>query len=122
VNTPGLRVRGRAHVTVSNVSAQPVTFSYSDIVQRTKKTVSARDFAGAAVSRLIKDASLNAEVVGVGIGLPQAVTSQVAQLLGNAAAPMDRLVSGVLAAFGVGAGQADVWVPGVRCDGAVLVN
>ena len=32
------------------------------------------------------------------------------------------LLAAVLATFGVGIGQADVWVNGVRCDGAVLVN
>jgi len=28
----------------------------------------------------------------------------------------------VLSSLGVGIGQADVWVSGIRCDGAVLVN
>jgi uncharacterized membrane protein len=31
-------------------------------------------------------------------------------------------VASTLAALGIGVGQADVWVAGLRCDGAVLVN
>ena len=31
-------------------------------------------------------------------------------------------VIAILAMLGVGVGQADVWVSGIRCDGAVLVN
>jgi uncharacterized membrane protein len=36
--------------------------------------------------------------------------------------PIDQLLASVLSVLGVGIGQADVWVPAVRCDGAVLVN
>jgi uncharacterized membrane protein len=40
----------------------------------------------------------------------------------SAARSVDQLLASVLATLGVGIGQADVWVSGVRCDGAVLVN
>jgi uncharacterized membrane protein len=58
----------------------------------------------------------------LGLGVPQALTGQVAGILAGATAPIDRLLADVLASLGVGLGQADVWVPGIRCDGAVLVN
>jgi uncharacterized membrane protein len=41
-----------------------------------------------------------------------------ANLLASDTAALDQ----VLATLGVGIGQADVWVTGIRCDGAVLVN
>ena len=40
----------------------------------------------------------------------------------GATGSIDQLLAQVLATLGVGIGQADVWVTGVRCDRAVLVN
>jgi uncharacterized membrane protein len=121
VNTPLLKVTGRSHVTVSNMATQPVTFSYTDIEQRTKKTVGTKDFAASLLSRLVGDTELNVSILGLGIGLPQGVQSQVAGILAGAVSPIDQLLSSVLQTLGVGLGQADVWVLGIRCDGAVLV-
>ena len=122
VNTPLIKVSGRAHATMSNMSAQMVTFSYADITKQITKTVTTRDFTGSLTSRLVGDLQLNVNVLGLGIGLPQVVTAQVAGILATATAPIDQLLSSVLATLGVGLGQADVWVPGLRCEGAVLVN
>ena len=122
VNTPILNVTARSHVTVTNLSAQPVTFSYADITQVTKKTVGTHDFAASLLSKLVGDAQLNANILGLGIGLPQALTSSVANILATAVSPVDQLLTSVLNTLGVGLGQADVWVSGIRCDGAVLVN
>jgi uncharacterized membrane protein len=46
----------------------------------------------------------------------------VAGILAGVTSPVDQLLASVLQTLGVGIGQADVWVTGVRCDGAVLVN
>ncbi len=40
----------------------------------------------------------------------------------NAATPLDQILNGVLGTLGIGLGQADSWVSGVRCGGAVLVR
>ncbi len=122
VNTSLVQVTGRAHVTMSNMSPQKVTFYYSDISQQTKKTVTTTDYTSSLTSKLLGDLQLNANVLGLGIGLPGAITSQVAGILAGATSPIDQLLASVLSALGVGIGQADVWVPGIRCDGAVLVN
>jgi uncharacterized membrane protein len=122
VDTPLLKVSGRAHATISNMAPQSVTFSYDDIRQQTRKTVGTQDFTSSLAARLLGDLQLNADVLGLGLGLPQAVTGQVAGILAGATAPIDRLLADVLASLGVGLGQADVWIPGIRCDGAVLVN
>ncbi len=122
VNLPLIKVTGRAHATMSNVSPQSVTFSQSDLAQQVKKTVSTRDYTSSLTSRLIGDLQLNASIAGLGIGLPQVVTGQVAGILASATSPIDQLLASVLATLGVGLGQADVWVSGIRCDGAVLVN
>jgi uncharacterized membrane protein len=62
--------------------------------------------------------------VNVGpLGLPiPGLGSTVAGIIGGATSSVDQLLASVLATLGVGIGQADVWVSGVRCDGAVLVN
>ncbi|AMN41411.1 TadG family pilus assembly protein [Rhodoplanes sp. Z2-YC6860] len=123
VNAAGLlQVTGLAHVTISNMSPQNVTFSYSDISQQTKKTVTTTNFTSSLTSQLLASLQLNANVLGLGLGLPGVLTSQVANILAGATSPIDQLLASVLSALGVGIGQADVWVPGIRCDGAVLVN
>lgn len=116
-----LKVTGRSNVAITNMAAQPVTFSYSDILQRTKKTVTTKDLLASLLSRLVGNAQLNVSVLGLGLGLPSGVTGLVSGILANAVSPVDQLLSSVLATLGVGLGQADVWVTGVRCDGAVLV-
>jgi uncharacterized membrane protein len=122
VDTALLKVTARAHVTITNMSPTPVTFTTSDIAARVKKTVGTKDFAASLLSKLVADADLNVNVLGLGIGLPGAAQTLVAGILSNAVAPLDTLLSGVLNSLGVGLGQADVWVLGQRCDGAVLVN
>jgi uncharacterized membrane protein len=98
------------------MSATPVTFSYSDIVQRNKKTVGTTDFTASLLSRLVTDTQLDIN----GLTLP-GLSAGVAGILANAVSPVDQLLSSVLQTLGVGLGQADVWVTGIRCDGAVLV-
>jgi uncharacterized membrane protein len=122
VNVAGITVTGRAHAAINNLSPQPVTFSYSDVAAQTRKTVSTRNFAGSLTASLLGDLQLNASILGLGLGLPSLVTGQVAGILSAAASPIDQLLASVLGTLGVGLGQADVWVPGIRCDGAVLVN
>ena len=36
--------------------------------------------------------------------------------------PIDQVLASLLSTLGIGLGQVDVWVLGIRCDGAVLVN
>lgn len=122
VNTGLLNVTGRAHVTMSNMSPTPVTFSYSDIVQQTKKTVSTQNYTSSLTASLLGNLDLQVNVLGLGLGLPGLLTSQVAGILSAATSPIDQLLYQTLTSLGVGLGQADVWVTGIRCDGAVLVN
>ena len=39
-----------------------------------------------------------------------------------AAAPLDQVLTSLLNTLGIGLGQADSWVSGVRCGGAVLIQ
>lgn len=120
VDVAGLKVTGKAHVSVSNMSPTSVTFTYSDIVAYRKQTVGTTSFSGSLLASLLGNTQLGVSVLGLGLGVP-VVTAGVSGLLVNAAGPIDQLLSSVLQSLGIGLGQADVWVSNLRCDGAVLV-
>ena len=119
VTVAGLNVTGRAHAGMGNTTPNSVDFSYAEIQSQTVKTVTTTDFTSSLTSSLLGDLSLS--VNGVGLPIP-GLTSTVSGLLSNSTASVDQLLASVLATLGVGIGQADVRVSGVRCDSAVLVN
>jgi uncharacterized membrane protein len=49
------------------------------------------------------------------------LSSLVSTTLSTATPAIDQVLNTVLQTLGVGLGQADVWMLGIRCDGAVLV-
>jgi uncharacterized membrane protein len=120
VNTPLVKITGRAHASVTNMAATPVTFSYSDIQQQTRKTVGTTDFSSSLVSGLVHDTQIDVNVLGLGLGLG-GLSSVVTTTLSAATPAIDQVLNAVLQSLGVGLGQADVWMLGIRCDGAVLV-
>jgi uncharacterized membrane protein len=102
------------------MSATPVTFSYSDIVNQTKKTVGTTSYVSSLLSNLIGDTTLGVNAFGFGLSAPL-VKSGVNNVLVTATTPIDQLLASILQTLGVGLGQADVWMSGIRCDGGVLV-
>lgn len=122
VNAAGLaKVTGRAHVTMTNLSEAAVSFSYPEIQRGDKKTTSTQNFVATLLGRLVGDLELRVEALGLGLGLP-GLDGLVSGVIGNAATPLDQILNGVLGTLGIGLGQADSWVSGVRCGGAVLVR
>ena len=61
------------------------------------------------------------EALGLGLGLP-GLDGLVSGVIAHAATPLDQILNSVLSTLGIGLGQADSWVTGVRCGGAVLVR
>jgi uncharacterized membrane protein len=118
VNLAGLRVTGRAHASIANMSATPMSFTYGDVIRQTKKTVGTTDFTTSLLTRLFDE--LRLDVAGLPLG-GLAVTGRVSGALSAATSPIDKALSAVLGTLGIGLGQADVWVSNIRCDGAVLV-
>lgn len=121
VNLGGVTVTGRAHAGMGNTTAKSVDFSYSDIQSQVKRTVTTTNFTSSLTSSLLGDLSLSVNVGPLGLPVP-GLGSTVSGILGGATGSIDQLLASVLATLGVGIGQADVWVLGIRCDGAVLVN
>ena len=117
----GVTITGRAHAEISNSTAKRVDFSYADIQAQTIKTVTTTNFTSSLMSSLLWDMSLTVTSGPLALPLPGA-GSTIASILSGASGSIDQILASTLAALGVGIGQADVWVSGVRCDGAVLVN
>lgn len=112
-------VTAKAHVGMGNTTPVSVNFSYSDITSQTKKTVNTTNFTSSLTGSLLGD--LNISVLGLGLAIP-GLGGLVTSIISGATGSIDQLLAATLASLGVGIGQADVWVSGIRCDGAVLVN
>ena len=121
VNLGGIQVSGRAHATMANTSPTSVSFSYADIQARTRKTVNTTSFTASLTSSLLGDLQLGVQLGPLGLPIP-GIGALVASIIGGATGSIDTLLNSVLQTLGIGLGQADVWVNGIRCDGAVLVN
>lgn len=122
LNLAGLaKVTGRAHVTISNTGETPVSFSYAEIQRADKKTTSTQNFVASLLSRLVGDLDLRVELLGLGLPIP-GLDGAVAGVIAGAATPLDQVLTSLLNTLGIGLGQADSWVSGVRCGGAVLIQ
>jgi len=102
-----------------------LTFSATDIANKTVKTVSTRNISQSLTTSLVNNLSLSVGVLGLGIDLTAllgTVKPAVVTLLNGVTAPVDDLLYNVLSALGVGVGQADVRVTGATCGRAVLVQ
>jgi uncharacterized membrane protein len=121
VNLGAITVAGLANARMGNTSPSSVGFSYSDIQSQTVKTVTTTNFTSSLTSSLLGNLALTVNVGPLGLPIP-GLGSTVAGILSGAASSVDQLLASVLATLGVGIGQADVGVTGIRCDGGVLVN
>ena len=121
VNLGAITVSGRAHAGMGNTTPASVSFSYSDITAQTKKTVTTTNFTSSLTGSLLGDLALSVNVGPLGLPIP-GLGGTVTGIIGGATGSIDQVLASVLATLGVGIGQADVWVTGIRCDGAVLVN
>jgi uncharacterized membrane protein len=121
VNLGPVKVSGKAHAGIGNTTPTAVNFSYADIQAMTKKTVTTTNFTQSLTGSLLGDLALNVQVGPLGLPIP-GLGGLVTGIISNATGSIDTLLASVLATLGVGVGQADVWVTGVRCDRAVLVN
>jgi uncharacterized membrane protein len=121
VNLGNIAVTGFAHAGMGNTNPVPVSFSYPQIQAQTPQTVTTRNFTSSLTSSLLGSLSLSVKAGPLGVTLP-GIGSTVAGALSGTTTSIDQLLATVLSTLGVGIGQADVWVTGIRCDGAVLVN
>ncbi|MES5486837.1 pilus assembly protein TadG-related protein [Bradyrhizobium sp. INPA03-11B] len=117
VTVLGIPITGLAHAGMGNTTPTNVNFSYSDIQAGTKKTVTTTNFLSSLTASLLGDLTLNI----AGIPIP-GLGALVMSILNGVTSPIDQVLASLLSTLGIGLGQVDVWVLGIRCDGAVLVN
>ncbi|MCW5677978.1 MAG: hypothetical protein KIT65_08565 [Xanthobacteraceae bacterium] len=123
-NVAGLiTATGKANAEITNMSDTNVVFRYADISGLTAKNVKTNDFTQSLTASLLGNLTLN---VGLGGLLNLTPTAVVAALIRSILTPVaptiDNVLNNVLKTLGIGLGEADVWVNGVRCDGAALVR
>ena len=114
-----LSLTGKAHVRVGSQNPKQVDFTAAEIDAGKVKTVSSSAALESLTGSLIGD--LEVGILGLGIVLP-GQKKLLTDALSAVAGPLDETIYSVLAFLGVGVGQADVWVDGMRCDSAVLVD
>ncbi|QNE31816.1 hypothetical protein F1C10_07625 [Sphingomonas sp. NBWT7] len=95
-------------------------FSESEIATRARKTVASSQPLGGIVSSLIGQASLSVQVIGLAIPIDPLLRGVGAALTPIAPA-LDRLLMTATGTLGVGLGEADLSVTGMRCGQAILV-
>jgi uncharacterized membrane protein len=115
-----LDVAGSAHVTAGGTNWQSLIFTRSDVAAGTTRTVSTNDAAQATAASLVRGMTLTASALGLGVPLG-GVTAPVGAALGVAAPALDTMLTQELGTMGVGLGQADVRVDGLRCGRPTLV-
>ena len=120
VETPFARARAYSDIEVANLDPTDLTFTHADIADGELKTVGTSSYLSSAVATAVGDTTLDVEVLGVGLGLGT-IGHLVGMILDDLVAPIDEVIYNTLRAAGIGVGELDVRVGGVRCDGSALV-
>jgi uncharacterized membrane protein len=117
-----IQATGTATVNLGGQSWQPVPFSATDIAAGTVKTVQTNNIAQATAASLLSQTQIGLNLAGAALLLGQTpITSALSSTLTTAAPSLDQLLNGVTGLLGVGLGEADVKIDGLRCKGAALV-
>ena len=117
-----VNVTGSANAAITNLNDTNVTFRYADINSVTPKNVKTTDFTQSLVASLAGSLSLGISVGPLSLLTPAILGPAIRAALTPVAGIVDGLLNTVLKTLGIGLGEADVWVNGVRCDGAALVR
>jgi uncharacterized membrane protein len=84
--------------------------------------VKTNDFTSSLTASLLGSLTLNVSVGPLSLLTPAILGPLIKALLQPVTKIVDGLLNNVLKTLGIGLGEADVWVNGVRCDGAALVR
>lgn len=122
VTLPAVTVTGSAHLAISNLSAQPLTFTAADIAAGRTKQVATRDFTQSLTGSLLDTLQVNVQLAGIDLGLGQILAGTLRATLWAATPLLDTVLSSVLGTLGISLGEADIRVHGARCGAPVLVQ
>ena len=105
-----IKVEGKADIQVADMTWSELGFTGSDIGSSEPKTAQSSGFINGLMVSLLRDLELTA------LGLPlHIVTQPLGVVLTPLGPALDAVVHPLLQLLGVGVGEADVWVHGVRC-------
>ncbi|WP_170926504.1 TadG family pilus assembly protein [Devosia lucknowensis] len=122
INALVLRISASAQVNVAQTAPIQLDFSSAEIAAGTVKTARTTTPVASLAGSLLGTLDLTVSVLGIGLSPPATFAQALRNLLAPMAPTLDLTISGALAALGLGVGEADVRVYGVRCDRAVLVG
>ncbi|MDF1601268.1 TadG family pilus assembly protein [Mesorhizobium sp. YIM 152430] len=117
-----LTVNGRAHAAATNMAADTLQFSASDVSAGTVKTVRTRNTLQTLSGSLLSNLRLEVKPLGLGLGIPPGLTGTLGGLVGDTLGAVDPVLDGLLAALGISLGEADIRVHHVDCGRPVLVQ
>lgn len=117
-----LTVNGRAHAAATNMAADTIQFTATDISAGTVKTVRTRNTLQTLSGSLLSNLRLEVKPLGLGLGIPSGLTGTLGGLVGNTLGAVDPVLDGLLAALGISLGEADIRVHHVDCGRPVLVQ
>lgn len=121
IDTPLIDV---ASHTTANLGAvepwQPLTFNHDQIANGTIQTVRSSTIVGGVAASLLSHPNLTVYLAGIPVPLSPLI-APVGTVLATAATPIDQLLNLVTGTLGVGIGEADLRVTGLRCGMSVLV-
>ncbi|MGA9658550.1 MAG: pilus assembly protein TadG-related protein [Asticcacaulis sp.] len=121
VNLPLIgTVTARSEIKLGGESWQTVSFQEADIRNNVIKTARTNDAVQSIAASLVSHMTLKAQILGLGIGLG-AITTTLGQVLSTAAPLLDPVLNSLLDTLGIGLGEVDAQVNGLRCSGAALV-
>lgn len=119
----GLKVQVLARALIEIAQTTPVStaFSSTEIANATLKTVKTKTMVSSLVGSLLDNLELDVDLLGIGLSL-NGLTSLLSGILRPLTPPLDLVLLRLTEALGVGLGEADVRVYGVRCSSPVLVG
>src|SRR5690606_15424099 len=117
-----LRVTAAGLVEASQTSAIRLDFSSADIAAGVVRTARTQTIATSLFGSLLGNLHLEPEILGLGLGSKSAIVQALGTLLVPLGPVLDLTVNAALAPLGLGIGEADIRVHGVRCTHPVLVG
>ncbi|TCS16532.1 pilus assembly protein TadG-related protein [Caulobacter sp. BK020] len=123
VKAPLFDVSGKSDVALGGASWQTVSFTAAEVKAGAVKTVKTNDTLAAATASLLTNLDLDVDFASlIHVGLDDAaILAALKPLLAAAATPLDGVITSLTDLLGLGVGEADVRVNGLRCGVAALV-
>src|SRR5690606_11491499 len=117
-----ITVTGSAAAEIAQSRPSSIEFSSDDISKATWKTGATRDLSQSLTLSLINDLDLSVSVARLELDVLNLVKPAITGVLTGVSGVLDGILDNVLAALGVGVGEADIRVTYASCGRPVLVQ